>query len=218
MRRLLVVLLAAACTSCSLGSDDATIVARYDKTTLNSTVQSVRRGTAAKGALLGGALSGFASFLIMGHHQAKPVIIITATVDAVAVALWAEDEIYRTGAVIAREHACPRLLAREDLRNVGMVIASTAVDRKTQIEELLDSHVMADQAPLGRLISPLLPTYSVMDAGLVSQIAPSFSDIGGVWGIFAAVAFGAGINSVVLLEVATIANDYYEEKAKRVCK
>ena len=217
LQHLVVMILAMVCTSCSIGSDDATIAVRYAGKTRESTVQSVRLGTAAKAALFGATLSGAASVLIMTFHHAKPAIAVTALADAIALALWAEDVTYRTGAVIARDRGCPHLVGRGDLVNVGQILASTAANRKQEVDELLDSRPMGDKGPIWKLISLAFPTYGVMAAGGASQIASFFSDHGGVWIAAAAATAGAGINSLVLVEVASIAEDYYQEKAKRVC-
>ncbi|HZZ94284.1 MAG TPA: hypothetical protein VFE23_17115 [Usitatibacter sp.] len=118
---------------------------------------------------------------------------------------------------MARERGCAQLIGHEDLANVGKVAASAAGDMKKEINDVLDMHVMADKGPWGALIAPVFPTYAIMASGVVAQIAPLFTQPLGVWGIVLAGAAGAGINSIALIEAASIAHDYYEEKAQRVC-
>ncbi len=202
-------------SSCSLGEtslDDAALRTKFAARTTDKTAQSLYSRT-----LLINVVVGAVSQAIPGLHLAGLVVDVVVLVNSF------DDLIYGTGAILARERACPNLVESADYRNVlgawfkgihtsgefetamSLGVAVTPLVTRETSAELFGQAIATHGA---KFVGPKLA--GVIGAKVATKAAAGFLFVLGP-------TVAAGINWFITSGIHDAATSYYETKARLVC-
>jgi len=208
-----VVAVSIALSACSLvgkPADEAVLQRDHAVKTAGMTQATLFRET-----LLVAVGAGAATQAVPGLH------FLGLLADMGVVAYYFDELIYGTGAIAARDHHCPNLMAREDYWNI-LGAGLHNVTSSTEFQQAVDqADQLLDQSKNSQLFAHAIQQYNPSSMGL--QLAGwTGAKLGAqaLLGIFPWIGptVAAGINGYIFYRLNKTAMAYYDAKALFVCQ